>query len=343
MISTMPIAKLPRTGEEWMDPWHRRLAHRNRVRLGPRVPNTDWQSELAEQIRTQEMEDSLLQVDRAAVRTRVIGVPTHADDVLSWFHDLRIHGAGQGDALFPWLAETATYEGMCWFLTQEAAGEAGFDDLVALAQIRIPARADMEMARNYWDEMGRGTPDAVHAELLDATVRELDLQSLIDDTVWESLALANVMLALATNRAFAYHAIGALGVIEMTAPARVGLINEGLMRLGVPANARRYFQVHAPSTSSTRKHGPARSFTPSWRNHPRRHSQSLKAHYCASIAGRALSSATGVNSAWATPFHRQALLGPQPRRNCSSRSTEAAPRGRSHESTAVPRQTRHPL
>ena len=45
---------------------------------------------------------------------------------------------------------------MRWFLTQEAAGEAGFDDLVAMTQVKLPARAKLELARNYWDEMGRG-------------------------------------------------------------------------------------------------------------------------------------------------------------------------------------------
>jgi hypothetical protein len=53
------------------------------------------------------------------------------------------------------------------------------------------------------------------------------------------------MMALASNRAFAFHAIGALGVIEMTAPDRAGAVTEGLKRLGVSAKARHYFALHA--------------------------------------------------------------------------------------------------
>ena len=34
----------------------------------------------------------------------------------------------------------------------------------------------------------------------------------------EALALGNTMIALARNRRYAFHSIGALGVIEMTAP-----------------------------------------------------------------------------------------------------------------------------
>ena len=40
-------------------------------------------------------------------------------------------------------------------------------------------------------------------------------------------------------------ALGALGVIELTAPARATLINQGLRRVGVDADARQYFALHA--------------------------------------------------------------------------------------------------
>ena len=51
---------------------------------------------------------------------------------------------------------------MLWFLTQEVAGEAGFDDLLAMTQVKMPVTAKLEMARNYWDEMGRGRDTAMH-------------------------------------------------------------------------------------------------------------------------------------------------------------------------------------
>ena len=66
-----------------------------------------------------------------------------------------------------------------------------------------------------------------------------------EETAWEPLALANLLTGLAANRCYAYHAVGALGVVELTAPARVALVNEGLKRLGLDANARQYFALHA--------------------------------------------------------------------------------------------------
>jgi hypothetical protein len=63
--------------------------------------------------------------------------------------------------------------------------------------------------------------------------------------VWESVALGNLMVALACNRHYAYQSLGALGVIELTAPGRAELVNAGLERLGIPAAVRRYFAIHA--------------------------------------------------------------------------------------------------
>ena len=134
---------------------------------------------------------------------------------------------------------------MKWFLTQEVAGEAGFEDLTALTQIRLPMRPKLELARNFWDEMGRGKPKGMHGPLLEHLARRLNLNPDPNTTVWESLALSNTMAGLAANRRYAYHSVGALGVIEMTAPDRAAAVARGLKRLGVPAGDRHYFDLHS--------------------------------------------------------------------------------------------------
>jgi heme oxygenase-like protein len=101
------------------------------------------------------------------------------------------------------------------------------------------------MAANYWDEMGRGHEKGMHGRMLENCATELELAPSARTTVWESLALANLMTGLAANRRYAYQSVGALGVIEMTAPGRVAQVNEGLRRLGVSAQGRQYFQLHA--------------------------------------------------------------------------------------------------
>jgi hypothetical protein len=54
-----------------------------------------------------------------------------------------------------------------------------------------------------------------------------------------------MMIALAHNRRYAFHSIGALGAIEMTAPARAGYVDRGLRRLAISGKARHYFALHA--------------------------------------------------------------------------------------------------
>jgi hypothetical protein len=54
-----------------------------------------------------------------------------------------------------------------------------------------------------------------------------------------------MMIGLARNRRYAFQSIGALGVIEMTAPTRAGYVDRALRRLGVPAKQRHYFALHA--------------------------------------------------------------------------------------------------
>ena len=182
---------------------------------------------------------------RADIAAEAARVPTDPDGFIAWFEDLSDRGPGQGDPLFPWLAEEADRDQMRWFLGQEAAGEAGFEDLVAFTQVRMPARAKLEFARNYWDEMGRGNPKGMHGPMLDVLIEALELKAEIDDTVWESLALANAMTGMATTRRYAWHSVGALGVIELTAPGRSAATAAGLRRLGFSPEERRYFDLHA--------------------------------------------------------------------------------------------------
>jgi hypothetical protein len=225
--------------------FHSALTSFNTRRLSPRHISSDWAAELKSEYHARLDEGHFIESERRQVRAAALAAPVNSDAFLTWYEALRECGPGQSDPLFPWLETAASLEEMRWFLSQEAAGEAGFDDLVALTQVKFPVRAKLEMARNYWDEMGRGHERGMHGPMLGNTVRELDLHPNVADTTWEALALANLMVGLAANRRYAYHAIGALGVIEMTAPGRVSRVNAGLKRLQVPTSARMYFQLQA--------------------------------------------------------------------------------------------------
>ena len=182
---------------------------------------------------------------RSQVSREALEAPTDPQGFIVWFEGLKATGPGQHDRLFPWLAEEADRDELRWFLSQEAAGEAGFDDLVAMTQVKLPARAKLELARNYWDEMGRGNPKGMHGPMLGQLIEILELDTQIHNTVWESFALANAMTAMAASRCYAWHSVGALGVIELTAPDRSAHTAKALRRIGLSGSERRYFDLHA--------------------------------------------------------------------------------------------------
>jgi hypothetical protein len=225
--------------------FQRRLSAWNRERLSPALPSADWRDKLVEDAALLELEGQFVEQERRSVEERAATAPHDADAFVAWFEELKKSGPGQNDPLFPWLAEIAPLESMRWFMQQEVAGEAGFDDLVAMSQVKLPKTVKLELARNYWDEMGQGHAGGMHGPMLEQLALALDLEPDCNDVVSESLALGNLMVALATNRRYAYQSIGALGVIELTAPGRAACVNRGLKRLGFGGQARRYFALHA--------------------------------------------------------------------------------------------------
>ena len=227
------------------DDFQRGLARWNRTRLAPGFPDEGWPGGEARDERMRRQEGEYLDSLRADVADEAAKVPADPDGFVAWFESLRERGPGQDDPLFPWLAGEADRDQMRWFLGQEAAGEAGFEDLLSYTQVRMPARAKLEFARNYWDEMGRGNPKGMHGPMLAVLIDRLGLEASIDATVWQSLALANAMTGMATSRRYAWHSVGALGVIELTAPDRSAATAAGLRRLGFSAGERRYFDLHA--------------------------------------------------------------------------------------------------
>lgn len=221
------------------------LAEGNRRRFTPTWRATTEVFDLSSEFDQRRREERFVSSERAPLQPQLQTVPLDPDRFVAWFEALRRSGPGQNDPLFPWLATTASLDQLRWFLRQEVAGEAGFDDLVALTQRAMPIQVKLEMGRNLWDELGRGRAAGMHGPMLERLSDHLGLRFVADPPVWESQALGNMMVALAWNRHYAYQSIGALGAIELTAPERAGQVNAGLKRLAVAPKARQYFALHA--------------------------------------------------------------------------------------------------
>lgn len=148
--------------------------------------------------------------------------------------------------VYEWLARRATWHEMVEFLALEGGPDAGFDDLVAVCQLGLSGRPKLELATNYWDEMGNGRQDAVHTTLHDRMAEALGVARLDESThSVESLERSALGGLFATNRWLQPEMLGALCLIEMQAGPRCRKVIQAFDRLGAPSEAYPFYRVHA--------------------------------------------------------------------------------------------------
>jgi hypothetical protein len=148
--------------------------------------------------------------------------------------------------VYDWLADDADGDELVDFLSLEGGPDGGFDDLVAACQIGVAGEAKVELAQNYWDEMGNGSLDAVHTELHHRLVAALGLRAVPrNEQPVEALERAALGTVLATNRHLQPEMVGALGLIEMQAGPRCRRVVKALHRLDAPADAFPFYDEHA--------------------------------------------------------------------------------------------------
>ena len=158
----------------------------------------------------------------------------------------RIATSGLVPPVYKWLAEEATWSELVAFLAIEGGPDAGFDDLVATVQIGIHDGPKVALARNYWDELGRGELSEVHTVLHDRLVEATKMpripRSELPVSALERIAIGGL---LATNRRLQPEMLGALGLLEMQAGPRCRAVVKALNRLEAPAGALPFYEEHA--------------------------------------------------------------------------------------------------
>jgi len=148
--------------------------------------------------------------------------------------------------VYRWLAEEADPAEIVEFLAYEGGPDGGFDDLVAACQIGLTGSAKVELAQNYWDEMGNGDLDLVHTALHEKLARALDLPVLtLEEQPLEGLERAALASVLATNRRLQPEMVGALGLLELQAGPRCRRVVTALERIGAPDDALHFYVEHA--------------------------------------------------------------------------------------------------
>ena len=147
---------------------------------------------------------------------------------------------------YDWLARAATWDEVVRFLALEGGPDGGFDDLVAACQLGLAGPPKVELARNYWDELGRGALPAVHTVLHDRLVAAVELPRVpFAAQPVEALERAALGGLFATNHWLQPEMLGALGLIELQAGPRCRKVLAAFDRLGAPPDAYPFYAEHA--------------------------------------------------------------------------------------------------
>lgn len=172
-------------------------------------------------------------------------MPRDPADFRSWFFGLAERHPAARHALYDYIADEISLDGFRTFISHESTVDARFDDLLALAQLGFSGGKKLEVARNYWDELGAGRAARVHTTMFNHVFDAIGYEATdAADLGVTALACGNLLLALVSYRSYSNYAIGALGITEALAPYRFTKVLKAGARLGIDAHAMEYFREH---------------------------------------------------------------------------------------------------
>ena len=178
--------------------------------------------------------------------------PTDAKEFARWILDYILKHPSSIHPIFEHLSENCTFEEMSYFFSQEVTIDPRFDDLIALMQIGIKDQSiKMELASNFWDEMGNGELEDVHTIMFSKLYDSLAIfkegetfNDVLERASWQSLASGNTLLYGVLHRQNFSVSLGSLGTVEMISPHRFRRLVKGFKRLGLSDEASRYHETH---------------------------------------------------------------------------------------------------
>lgn len=176
--------------------------------------------------------------------------PHGASQFKEWYFHHASRHENLVEELCTFLAHDASITDIAKFFVAEEQVDSKFDDLMALSQLGTSGSVKMTIAENFWDEMGEGNERMVHTTLFQTSVGWMKQQLVesgikIEDFEYpEVYANANQLLMYGVNREWNPRLIGALGVLEESAPVRFQAMVDGCERLNVPEEVTRYQSIH---------------------------------------------------------------------------------------------------
>ncbi len=142
------------------------------------------------------------------------------------------------------LRDEADIGDLRFYFSQEVSVDPRFDDLMAMLQIGTRETAKLELAHNYWDEMGNGHATKVHSHLFQKALTELRCDNVDAELSLEARICGNVSALLASRRENFYRGAGYFGVMEYLVPRRMEHVLHSWKRNGLSGEGIEYHQVH---------------------------------------------------------------------------------------------------
>ncbi len=173
--------------------------------------------------------------------------PADSGRLIAWLRELNARHIASRHPLFDYLQTAASLDDVKQFFDQEAAVDARFDDLVALAQIGYDGDIKQEFADNYADELGAGDPERAHSLLFahtSAYVHGFGGGSGQAEAWTETLACANLQTGMALDRNQSWRLAGYLAAFEENAPDRCQRLLDACVRHGMERAKLAYLSEH---------------------------------------------------------------------------------------------------
>lgn len=164
-------------------------------------------------------------------------LPRSAECFREWFLEVS-HRHEQAD-FCAFLRERATREQLAILVLFEEQVSRRFDDLIAMAQLGAPELSRMTLARSYWATMGEGTPEGMRSRLFSASAEHMRATLARVMVVppalgtLDSIEHATLALMYGIQRGLVPRSLGALGLVERSAPARLSAMVEAGQRQGL--------------------------------------------------------------------------------------------------------------
>ncbi|GAA2999427.1 iron-containing redox enzyme family protein [Actinokineospora diospyrosa] len=173
--------------------------------------------------------------------------PAQPKAYLSWLKGTaRAHRVFKHPYYQDFIKDHATVDDLRNYVMQESVVDGRFDDLLAMMQVGTSGGAKMEIATNFWDEMGNGNQAEVHTHLFNKIFEVFEITSAELEAGLSANALlsGNLAVLLSRYRTFYAEAVGFLGMTEWLVPDRFVQVVKAWERLGLPDVGIVYHRLH---------------------------------------------------------------------------------------------------